>query len=169
MRQNQGFITHQLSWPHDLSIIFYWNKRELQGLFEKISSKFLTFRVWKHQFFMKLFFQRSLKIFLEVVRRPPRYLEAPPTSGLYNTPTPMVIRPTNQFLFKKKVNSPQLLAVFFSFLHKVSSFFAPAPWNLFHVINPLNSLIAYPCWSSCFSCTIEFQRIGTSHWPCWTS
>ena len=85
---------------------FYWNKRELQGLFEKISSKFLTLRVWKHQFFMKLLLQMHPKTFLEVVRRHPRYLEGPPTSGLYNAPTPMVIRPTNHFLFKKKVTPP---------------------------------------------------------------
>ena len=55
----------------------------------------------------------------------PRYLEGPPTSGLYNAPTRMVIRPTNHFLFKKKVNPPpQWLAVletaslFFLLSHK---------------------------------------------------
>ena len=40
------------------------------------------------------------KTFLEVVRRHPRYREGPPTSGLYNAPTPMVIRPTKNFLLK---------------------------------------------------------------------
>ena len=41
------------------------------------------------------------KTFLEVVRGHPRYLEGPPTSGLYNARTPMFIRPTNHFLLKQ--------------------------------------------------------------------
>ena len=60
---------------------------------------------------MKLLLQMHPKTFLEVVRRHPRYLEGAPTSGDYNAPTPMVIRPTNHFLFKKEVNPPQWLAV----------------------------------------------------------
>ena len=52
------------------------------------------------------FMQMHPKTFLEVVRRHPRYLEGAPTSGDYNAPTPMVIRPTNHFLFKKEVNPP---------------------------------------------------------------
>ena len=32
------------------------------------------------------------KTFLEVVKNHPGYLEGPPTSGLYNVPTPMVTR-----------------------------------------------------------------------------
>ena len=83
----------------------------LQGVFQEISSKFLPFRVWKQQFFMKLLLQMHPKTFLEVVWRHPRYLEGAPTSGDYNAPTPMVIRPTNHFLFKKEVNPPQWLAV----------------------------------------------------------
>ena len=60
---------------------------------------------------MKLLLQMYPKTFLEVVRRYPRYLEGPPTSGLYNASIPMVIRPTKHFLFKKQVNPPQWLAV----------------------------------------------------------
>ena len=90
--------------------------------FELISSK-------RHQFFMKLLLQMYPKTFLEVVRRHPRYLEGPPTSGLYNAPTPMVIRPTNHFLFKKKVNPPQWLAVLETaslfFFHLVPKMAAP--------------------------------------------
>ena len=57
-------------------------------------------------FFTKLLLQKALEIFLGVVRSHPRYLEGPPTSGLCNAPTLMVIRPLNPFLFKKQFNPP---------------------------------------------------------------
>ena len=62
--------------------------------FELISSK-------RHKFFMKLLVQMYSKTFLEVPRRHPRYLEGPPTSGLDNTSTFMVVQPTNHFLLKQ--------------------------------------------------------------------
>ena len=92
--------------------------------FQESSSKFLPFSVWKHQFFMELLLQMHQKTFLEVVRRHPRYLEGAPTSRDYNAPTPMVIRPTNHFLFKKEVNPPQWLAVL-----ETASLFYKICWN----------------------------------------
>ena len=60
----------------------------------------------KGHFSMKFWLQTLLKFFLWVIWCSLRYLEGPPRSGLYNAPTPVVIRPRNPFLFRKKVNPP---------------------------------------------------------------
>ena len=72
--------------------------------FQKIKSKFMTFRAGKHSFFMKLFFQSPLQNFLQVVGSHPRYLEGPPTSELYNAPTLVAVRPQNPFFIGKKLS-----------------------------------------------------------------
>ena len=58
------------------------------------------------KFFMKLSLQKALEIFLGVARSHPWYLEGPPTSGLCNASTLMVIRPLNHFLFRTQFNPP---------------------------------------------------------------
>ena len=60
----------------------------------------------KGHFSMKFWLQTLLKFFLWVIWCSPGYLEGPPRSGLYNAPTPVVIRPRNPFLFRKKVTPP---------------------------------------------------------------
>ena len=60
----------------------------------------------KGHFSMKFWLQTLLKFFLWVIWCSLRYLEGPPRSGLYNAPTPVVIRPRNPFLFRKKLTPP---------------------------------------------------------------
>ena len=82
---------------------------------------------------MNFSLQGPVKNFLCVVRSHPRYLKGPPTSGLYNAPTLVVIRRQNPFLFEKQINPPPLAACFgnsfFIYSDSIRTNFAGDPQN----------------------------------------
>ena len=96
-----SFQTHFELRSYDIPILFYWIKRGHLHVFSTIQLEISDFQSFETPFWAKLLLQKHPKMFLEVWRSYSRYLEGPPTSGVYNAQILMVMRRPNPFLMKQ--------------------------------------------------------------------